>query len=43
MGKDGVDPIEAAGRMTVADARGLPPAYIDVSPCETFPKQYRSS
>lgn len=30
-GKDDVDPIEAAGRMTVADARGLPPTYIDVS------------
>lgn len=31
MGKDGVDPIEAAGRMTAAEARGLPPTYIDVS------------
>lgn len=29
-GKDGVTPIEAAGRMTVRDAEGLPPAYIDV-------------
>lgn len=31
MGAENVDPIEAAGRMTVKDARGLPPAYIDVS------------
>ena len=32
LAQDGVDPIEAAGRMTVSDAKGLPPAYIDVSP-----------
>jgi carboxypeptidase C (cathepsin A) len=31
MGSDNVDPIEAAGRMTVEDARGLPPCYMDVS------------
>ena len=30
MGKDGVDPIEAAGRATVQDAKGLPPCYLDV-------------
>lgn len=30
-GKDGVSPTEAAGRMTVEQAKGLPPAYIDVS------------
>jgi len=36
MGKDGVDPIEAAGRMTVKDARGLPPCYIDVGELDIF-------
>ncbi|KAK5165948.1 uncharacterized protein LTR77_008872 [Saxophila tyrrhenica] len=36
MGKENVDPIEAAGRMTVKDARGLPPAYIDVGELDIF-------
>ena len=31
MGTDEVAPIEAAGRMTVQDAKGLPPCYMDVS------------
>ena len=31
MGTDNVDPVYAAGRMTVQDARGLPPCYMDVS------------
>ena len=34
-GQDGVNPIEAAGRMTVDDAKGLPPCYLDVS-CTTL-------
>lgn len=34
-GKEGVPPTHAAGRMTVADAKGLPPAYAEVG-C-TFP------
>ena len=35
-GGDDVDPIEAAGRMTVKDARALPPAYIDVGELDLF-------
>lgn len=31
MGKDDVTPVEAAGRTTVDDAKGLPPCYLDVS------------
>ena len=34
-GKD-VTPIDAAGRMTEADAAGLPPAYIDVGELAIF-------
>jgi acetyl esterase/lipase len=35
-GSDNVDPIEAAGRATVKDARGLPPAYMDVGELDLF-------
>lgn len=35
-GGDDVDPIEAAARMTVQDAKGLPPAYIDVGEIDIF-------
>lgn len=35
-GKEGVKPTEAAGRMTVEEARGLPPAYIDVGYCSSW-------
>lgn len=36
MGGPNVHPTEAAGRMTVQDARGLPPAYIDVGELDLF-------
>ncbi|KAK3725887.1 hypothetical protein LTR37_000035 [Vermiconidia calcicola] len=36
MGKDGVHPTEAAGRMTVQDAKGLPPCYMDVGELDLF-------
>ncbi|KAK5130632.1 hypothetical protein LTR08_001891 [Meristemomyces frigidus] len=36
LGGDSVTPIEAAGRMTVEDAKGLPPAYIDVGELDIF-------
>lgn len=35
-GKDDVSVIEAAGRMTVEDAKGLPPTYIDVGELDLF-------
>lgn len=40
-GKDGVPPTDAAGRMTVEDAKGLPPAYIDVSVLRSPWARYR--
>jgi acetyl esterase/lipase len=36
LGKDDVSPIEAAGRMTVEDAKGLPPCYMDVGEIDIF-------
>jgi acetyl esterase/lipase len=36
MGSDNVRPTEAAARMTVQDAEGLPPAYIDVGELDLF-------
>jgi acetyl esterase/lipase len=36
LGKDDVDPIEAAGRMTVKDAAALPPCYMDVGELDLF-------
>ena len=33
---DNVEPIEAAGRMTVQDAKGLPPTYMDVGELDIF-------
>ena len=35
-GGEDVSPIDAAGRMTVEDAAGLPPAYIDVGELDIF-------
>lgn len=35
-GADDVSVLEAAGRMTPAEARGLPPAYIDVGELDLF-------
>lgn len=36
IGSDDVHVLEAAGRMTPAEARGLPPAYIDVGELDLF-------
>ncbi|KAF2159279.1 hypothetical protein M409DRAFT_71165 [Zasmidium cellare ATCC 36951] len=36
IGTDDVSVIEAAGRMTPSEARGLPPAYIDVGELDLF-------
>ena len=36
VGKDSVDPIEAAGRASVKDCKGLPPAYVDVGELDLF-------
>ncbi|CAK4032337.1 alpha beta hydrolase [Lecanosticta acicola] len=36
IGADDVNVLEAAGRMTAAEARGLPPAYIDVGGLDLF-------
>lgn len=36
LGTDSVDPIEAAGRMTVKDAKALPPCYMDVGELDAF-------
>jgi len=38
-GTDDVGPIDAAGRMTVEDARGLPDCYIDVGELDLFCKE----
>ena len=36
IGTDSVSPVAAADRMTVEDAQGLPPAYIDVGELDIF-------
>ncbi|KAK3616360.1 hypothetical protein LTR56_026002 [Elasticomyces elasticus] len=36
IGSDDVQPTEAAARMTVEDAEGLPPAYIDIGELDLF-------
>lgn len=35
-GSDEVDPVDAPSRMTVEDARGLPPTYIDIGQLDIF-------
>ncbi|EMD00636.1 hypothetical protein BAUCODRAFT_60977, partial [Baudoinia panamericana UAMH 10762] len=36
IGTDAVTPVEAAGRMSVEDAKGLPPTYMDIGELDLF-------